>query len=55
MNYKDNIKNIQEKNILNNNLNDDEKKVIIKNLSNETTEENLNKFIKEKCGLKLKI
>ena len=54
MNYKDNIKNSKKEEILNN-FEFEEKKVIIKNLPIETTEENLIKFIKEKCGtLKIK-
>ena len=62
MNYKDNIKNKnknQEKennfisstvSINNDSNKNEDKKVIIKNLPPETTEENLRKFIKEKCA-----
>jgi polyadenylate-binding protein len=56
MNYKDKTKEkILNSNEKINNLENEEKKVIIKNLPAETTEENLIKFIKEKCGtLKIK-
>ena len=56
MNYKDKTKEkILDLNEKINNLENEEKKVIIKNLPAETTEENLIKFIKEKCGtLKIK-